>query len=156
MTTNAEPLPTRIPVTRMEDEHTYYMGLTEDKRQFWAYNTFAFAKPIAEIETDDWSEFRNEYLVLHTFDESGNHINTRSLLLGTTADYDENMIVTNLEKWLKELGSVYFSDINIKLFNVNIEGVTFGLIPDVESGTIELQPSSTISFQAPWDGEYYT
>jgi hypothetical protein len=37
-----------------------------------------------------------------------------------------------------------------------IDGFVFGLIPNEEDQTLNLQPSSTISFQEPRDGEYYT
>ena len=38
----------------------------------------------------------------------------------------------------------------------NIDGFTFGLIPNKEISMIDLHPSSTIAFQEPWDGEYFT
>jgi len=54
------------------------------------------------------------------------------------------------------LGETEFCNIEIKPFQVEIDGFIFGLVPDEASKIIELQPSSTIAFEEPWDGEYYT
>jgi formate hydrogenlyase regulatory protein HycA len=54
------------------------------------------------------------------------------------------------------LGFIQYRDIAIKLFQTTIDGIVFGLIPDQKTESIILEPSSTISFQEPWDGEYYT
>jgi formate hydrogenlyase regulatory protein HycA len=63
---------------------------------------------------------------------------------------------TKLDEMIAELGRFEFSDIEVKPFQTVIDGVVFGLVPDEEHETVELEPSSTISFQEPWDGEYYT
>jgi hypothetical protein len=57
---------------------------------------------------------------------------------------------------VNELGEVEFRDIAIKPFKTVIDGVEFGLIPNEETQSIELQPSSTIVFSEPWNGEYFT
>lgn len=61
-----------------------------------------------------------------------------------------------LEMWIAELGETVYCDIEVKCFRTVIDGITFGLIPDYENCSIELEPSSTIAFQRPWDGDYYT
>ena len=61
-----------------------------------------------------------------------------------------------LELWMAELGEVTYCDIEIKLFQTIIDGFTFGLIPNKEFSMIDLEPSKTIAFQEPWDGQYYT
>nr|WP_042286946.1 hypothetical protein [Nonlabens ulvanivorans] len=57
---------------------------------------------------------------------------------------------------LQPLGKLKFRSIKVKPFSTIIDGFEFGLIPDDEIQTIELQPSSTIAFSAPWNGEYDT
>jgi len=57
---------------------------------------------------------------------------------------------------IKELGKTTFCDIELETFEVNINGIKCGLIPNEEFVSIDLYPSNTISFQEPWDGEYYT
>jgi formate hydrogenlyase regulatory protein HycA len=60
-------IPDKLPIIRMEDYHTHYLGKTSDGRLFWAYETFAFTKPYSEIVGEDWQKFRNEYAILHHF-----------------------------------------------------------------------------------------
>jgi formate hydrogenlyase regulatory protein HycA len=57
---------------------------------------------------------------------------------------------------VNELGRVEFKDICVKPFKTVIENIEFGLVVNEENESIDLEPSSTISFQEPWDGEYYT
>ena len=63
---------------------------------------------------------------------------------------------TKLEDIVSKLNEIEYCNIEVKLFEIEIDGFKFGLIPNEESKMIELQPSSTISFSEPWDGEYYT
>ena len=57
---------------------------------------------------------------------------------------------------ISELGEVEFTDIEVKTFQTTIDGIVFGLITNEEYETVDLEPSSTISFHEPWDGEYDT
>jgi hypothetical protein len=66
------------------------------------------------------------------------------------------VIREKLEEMIKKLGKTEFCDIEVKPFQTTIDGVVFGLVPNDEYGSVDLQPSSTISFQEPWDGEHYT
>lgn len=75
---------------------------------------------------------------------------------GVTAQVDESAMRKKFEEMIAELGAFEFSDIEVKPFQTVIDGVVFGLVPNEEHETVDLEPSSTISFQAPWDGEYYT
>jgi formate hydrogenlyase regulatory protein HycA len=150
-------IPDMLPIMRMEDYHTHYLGQCSDGRLFWGYETFVFSKPMDEITGDeDWKKSRWEYAVLHTFDKKGNYLTTKHWFAGTTADVDNEKIKVKLQEMVSDLGQTEFKDIKIKTFQTVIDGFIFGLVPDNESLTVELQPSSTISFQEPWDGEYFT
>ncbi len=141
----------------MEDYHTHYLGQCSDGRLFWGYETFVFSKPMDEMTGDeDWKKNRREYAVLHTFDKKGNYLTTKHWFAGTTSDVDDEKIKVKLEEMVSDLGQTEFKDIKVKIFQTVIDGFIFGLVPDNESLTVELQPSSTISFQEPWDGEYFT
>jgi hypothetical protein len=146
-------IPERIPIQRMENYHTHFLGKTEDGRQFFGYETFVFpnAIPAAEREKN-----RKEYVVLHLFDEDGNHLTTNHWYAGTTSKTNNTVMREKLEEMINNLGKTEFCNIEIKLFQTTIDGVVFGLVRNDEYGSVELQPSSTISFQEPWDGEYYT
>jgi formate hydrogenlyase regulatory protein HycA len=141
----------------MEDHHTHCLGQATDGRLFWAYDTFIFTKPRADFEEgDDWRKFRREYAIIHTFDKDGNYLATKHWDAGLTIDIAGKSLEEKLQEFVSELGDTAFKDIEVKLFQTEIDGITFGLIPDEESEMIHLQPTSKISFQEPWDGEYYT
>jgi hypothetical protein len=147
-------LPDKLPISRMEDYHTHYLGQAGDGRLFWGYETFAFTKPVEEIKRDDWNKFRKEYAVLHTFDHEGNYLMTKKWI--NSDSFNPAVTTSKLAEFVAELGEVEFKDIEVKLFQTEIDGIIFGLVPHEEIGSIELQPSSTIAFHEPWDGEYYT
>jgi hypothetical protein len=147
-------LPNKLPITRIEDYHTHYLGQVSDGRLFWVYETFAFTKPYAQIQGDDWRKFRKEYAVLHTFDKDGNYLQTKHW--SSNDSFNPALTSSKLEELVEGLGEVEYKDIQAKLFQTTIDGVIFGLVPDEETESIELQPSSTIAFHEPWDGEYDT
>ena len=147
--------PILIPIERIEDYHTHYLGQTSDGRLFWGYETFVFTKPPGEHGAE-WQEHRKEYVVLHTFDKKGNYLQTAHWFAGTTSEIRGDEMQHKLEEMISELGPIQFGDIRIKTFSTMIDGVEFGLIRNKKYGCIELEPSSTISFQWPWDGSYYT
>ena len=140
----------------MEDYHTHYLGQVKDGRLFWGYQTFVFTKPYSEIEQgEDWRKYRRDYALVHTFDKDGNYFTT-NYWSSLTIDTSEQQLEDKLEEIIAELGEVDFQDIEIKIFQTELDNITFGLIADEEKEMINLQPSSTISFLEPWDGEYYT
>lgn len=140
----------------MEDYHTHYLGKCADGRQFWAYDTFIHTHTGQELLDDDWQKWRKEYVLLHIFDADGNHLQTDYWYAGYTADIQDETIAEKLAEMVGSLGPVTYGDIEIRLFQVIIDGIVFGLIPDKDYDMINLEPSSTISFQEPWDGSYDT
>ena len=146
-------IPERIPIQRMEDYHTHFLGKTEDGRQFFGYETFVFPNGIPAAE---WEKNRKEYVVLYLFDEDGNHLATNHWYAGTTSETNDSVMREKLEEMIKKLGKTEFCNIEVKPFQTTIDGVVFGLVPNDEYESVDLQPNSTISFQEPWDGEYYT
>ena len=146
--------PEKIPVERMEDYHTHYIGKYENGNQFLGCETFVFTtKQFPEGEK--WQKYRREYTVLYLFDKEGNFNEAKYEFAGTTHSlkFDTN---EKTEEMVTQLGEIEYCNIEVKLFEIEIDGFKFGLIPNEESKMIELQPSSTISFSEPWDGEYYT
>lgn len=149
-------IPERLPIARMEDHHTHYLGSTPDGILFWAYDTYAFSGPDAEISQDEnRQQYRRDYVLLHTFDDAGNYLTTKywSVSTSATSAYQAN---EKLEEMIGELGDITFHDIEVSIFQTQIDNIVFGLVPDEETGMINLQPGSMISFMEPWDGEYYT
>jgi hypothetical protein len=147
-------IPEVIPINREEEYHTHYIGTTGDGRQFFGYQSFVF--PDGYPTSDDWTQARKEYVVLYIFDKQGNYLDTKHWYSGTTAETDDEVSTQKLEEFISELGPVTFTDITVKPFQVIIDGFVFGLVPNKKGNCVELQPGNTISFQEPWDGEYYT
>ncbi len=146
--------PKKIPVQRMEDHHTYHIGKYENGNQFWGYGTFVFTKiPIPEGE--DWKKYRREYSVLYLFDKAGNFKEAKYEFAGTS-DSLKFDVEAKIKELVSQLGEIEYGNIEIKPFKIEIDGFQFGLIPNEESEMIELQPSNTLAFEEPWDGEYWT
>lgn len=149
------PIPERIPIERIEDYHTHYLGKTSRKLQFWGYTTFLW-KVLPKDYQGDWRDNRQEYVVLHLFDSDGNYLETKHWHGGTTNQVSDSALDSKLQSMISELGSLTYCDIEVKLFQTIIDGEIFGLVPESEYGFIELQPNSTIAFAEPWDGSYST
>lgn len=146
-------IPKIIPINREIDYHTHFIGTTKDNKQFFGYETFAFPDGIPET---DWEDKRQEYVVLYIFDQDGNHIETRSFRVGNTKSTNGEQIRKKLLEMIEQLGPIEYENIAVKPFTSVIDGIEFGLIPDNEYESIELQPSSTIAFFEPWNGDYDT
>ena len=146
-------IPKLIPIMRWEDYHTHYLGKTQDGKLFWGYETFVFPKghPTNELENK-----RRDYIVLHVFDKTGTYLTTDYYFEGLIGETPSSVTEQKLEEMVAKLGNVVYCDIKVKLFQTEIDGFIFGLIPDEENEVVNLEPSSTISFSAPWDGEYDT
>ncbi len=140
----------------MDDEHTRYMGTCSGGRLFWGYTTFAFATVFANLESNDWRANRKEYVVLHLFKKDGRYLSTQHLFAGTTDKADQALMKQTLEAWIAQLGEIAYGDIEVSLFQTKIDKVTFGLIINEDEECVDLQPSTTVSFMEPWNGEYYT
>jgi formate hydrogenlyase regulatory protein HycA len=147
--------PEKIPIERMDDYQTEYMGQMADGRLFWVYTTFLYTIPYKEIvkRGEDWKAYRREYCILFLFDKNGDLMSSQfqSEPLSRASYLD-----TYLKEWVAALGPVEYMDIEVKLFQVMIDGHVFGLVPNEEGKCIELQPSNTIAFYEPWDGAYHT
>jgi hypothetical protein len=146
-------IPEILPIMREEDYHTHFVGRTTDGNQFFGYQTFVFPDGMPAM---DWQKSRKEYVVLYLFDKKGNYLQTNHWYAGTSDQTSDELTQRKLLEMVEELGEVEYQDIAVKPFKTKIDGIEFGLIPDDETQSIELQPSSTIAFFEPWDGEYET
>ncbi|AUP80970.1 hypothetical protein [Flavivirga eckloniae] len=145
--------PELIPIMREEDYHTHYLGETENGNLFFGYETFVFSNGVPGA---DWENNRFEYALVYLFDKNGNHLETKHKLAGKTSEISIGKTSKLLNELLVDLGRLQFKDIKVKPFKSIIDGIEFGLIPNEKCEMIELQPSSTIAFGEPWNGEYDT
>ena len=109
-----------------------------------------------EMSKSDQQNHRKEYVVLYLFDKEGSYLDTNHWYAGTTSEVKDLKLTQKLEQMISELGEFNFGDIEVKPFQTTIDGFSFGLIPREEYETVDLDPSSTISFHEPWYGEYDT
>ena len=147
-------VPKRIPIMRMEEYHTHYLGKTNDGKLFFGSETFANKKPHWEVKPELLSQNRIEFAILYLFDQKGKYLEHK--YWSTELDNERQNTNEKLEEMVAELGQVIFCDIEVETFEISIDGIKCGLIPDEKSESIDLYPSNTISFEEPWDGEYNT
>lgn len=151
---NSSKVPKKILVSRMEEYHTHYLGKTQDERLFFGSVTFAYKKPSFEVSPELQSEDRIELAILFIFDKNGKYI--ENTYWSTNDENERYSVYEKLVGLISKLGPITYCDVELETFEVTIDGIKCGLIPDEENVSIELYPSNTISFQEPWDGEYYT
>ena len=92
----------------------------------------------------------------YLFDAEGNFLKQEHWFGGTTSSFDRDRMESEKQKMLSGLGEYELCEIEVKPFQIEINGHTFGLIPNHECNSIDLMPGNTISFREPWDGEYDT
>jgi hypothetical protein len=151
-------VPTCIPVVREAGYHTDLIGRYSGNRQFMAFVVATLPVPVP----DDWESKKRWYAVLHTFAPDGLHLNTKAVFVGTTAD-GEAAVTTRaqslLDSMLSDLGPVEYGDVRVCLFQVVVDGETFGLVdasePEEGYESIHLLPND-LAFFEPWDGLYDT
>lgn len=147
-------IPKRIPIMWMEEYHTHYLGKTLDGKLFFGCVTFAYKKPISELAPEERDENRIELAILYLFDKNGKFSDYK--YWSTEKETERQSVWEKMGEFVAELGQVTYGNIEVDAFEIDIDGIKCGLIPNEESVSIDLYPSNTISFQEPWDGEYYT
>lgn len=146
------PIPEVIPIRLMEDLHTEFVGRCADGTQFFLNEVSVHQG----AHTENRAASCHEYLVLYLFDSDGYYLKHKYWYGGTTATCNQRVLDAKRHELLATLGNVKYCDIAVRLFSVQIDNITFGLIPNTEHESVELEPGSQISFTEPWDGEYYT
>jgi formate hydrogenlyase regulatory protein HycA len=151
-------VPSSIKIVREEGYHTDRIGEFGDGNQFMGFVTATVRKS----RPKDRQAHRRWYAVLHTFDKKGKHLNTEAWFAGAAVAGERKAIEkaqAKLDDMIAALGKVKYGDVKVKLFQVSIDGQTFGLVdasePDQGYESIHLLPND-LAFFAPWDGLYDT
>ncbi len=150
-------IPDLIPIAREEGYHTDTIGRFEGG-QFLGFVTATLPSPLPE----DWPRHKRWYAVLHRFDPDGDHLGTDARFIGTSADGQADVVAraeAALAAVIGGLDNPEFCDVAIRLFSVEVDGQTFGLVdasdPDEEMERVVLLPND-LAFFEPWDGAYDT
>lgn len=149
-------VPGKIRICREADYVTHHLGIFRGCRQFMGFVTATLPSP----SPTDWEVHKRWYAVLHRFDPLGDHLGTDAWFAGTSADgEDEAIDRARLSEMIESLGRIMYCDIDVKLFQVEVDGQIFGLVDgsDPEEGIerVLLLPND-LAFFAPWDGSYDT
>jgi len=151
-------VPQTIKVLREEGYHTDRIGKYGAGNQFMGFVTATLPLPLPK----DWQAHKRWYAVLHTFDKVGKHLNTEAWFAGTTASGERQAVgkaEARLAEMIAGLGDVRYGNVKVGLFQVQIDGHTFGLVDaseaDEDYESIHLVPND-LAFFAPWDGTYDT
>jgi hypothetical protein len=145
--------PPNLVAINHDNYHASHVGQTNDGRQFFLTNPFIPAMK---------GNLGREFVALFLFDQRGGFVEARIDDLGTRADMNHEQARRAFEKWLGELGSVKYGRIEIRPFQVERFGVSFGLIPrppeeDDSSWWVEIHPGNYMASSEPFDsGEYDT
>ena len=144
--------PVSIPICH-DDYNAKHIGRTGDGKQFFLTTPF-----IPALGSEGC-----EFISLYLFDTEGTLLSYQIQNLGPRETLDETAAKDQYNALLNSLGDVEFGDIRIKPFQVENDGVTFGLIPidpefieEDENGALEIQPGNYMAFYPPWDGDYDT
>jgi len=156
-------VPEVVPIAYMPKHRTESIGRYADG-QFLASITYAF--PQGFRLDSGWEEHKRLYTVLHTFDAEGHYRDSEIWCAGTWAeqlrnpDGDESVLQrarVHLAKLLRSLPRRSYTDIEVRPFQLTVDGVLFGLVVREDEGEswAELYPDR-LAFGEPWDGTYDT
>ncbi|BEL04846.1 hypothetical protein Q0Z83_030370 [Actinoplanes sichuanensis] len=151
-------IPELIPIAYEPGYRTDAIG-TYEGGQFFGSVTATLADGAGA--TDDWVRHKRWYAVLHRFGSDGGHTGSQIWCAGTSEHEDASVerAEARLAEWLTSLPGRVSTDIAIKLFHVDFEGHTFGLVDRSEDydgeDHAEFLPDE-LGFDPPWDGCYDT
>ena len=165
----APPDKLRIKNDRDEGGRFDYVGKFPDGKQFMAFVTGAFPGEDRYPDSATARRVKQWLAVLHKFDSEGNYISSETRRGGFDSEGD----IAGEKAWVEfdrmlAQEEVEFCDINVKLFNAEIEGIFYSLEydnevdedeadedDDCEYEAVMLWPND-IMFHPPWDSGSYS
>jgi formate hydrogenlyase regulatory protein HycA len=167
----AKPDKLRIAYEDFEGGRFDCVGRLPDGTQFMAFVTGAFPSGEKYYLGDDWRYKKKWLAVVHRFDADGNHIGSESRL-GALDIEGWDMVTAKTLGHLRDMraelavsGRPELCDIWVKMFSVEIDGVTHGLFyeqsedepePGEERGEWVMLEPRDIMFHPPWDSSEYS
>ena len=142
-----------------DDFHASGVGHAADGRQVLITRPFVPARG---------ADAGREFLAIYLFDTAGALSEARITDLGPRSELDPIRARQVVEQLTAEVGALNRRRIEIRPFELERFGVTFGLVPrppdepkpaahDFDDWWVEAQPGNYLAFHAPWDsGEYDT
>lgn len=131
-------LPEKFLIKREEDYHTHYIGKYGNGSIFIGFPFFGGSSQTRPLA------------VLHLLDKDGYILDSKIW------EKDKiNEAENELKRAICELPNVKYCDVEVRPFNVELNGLEFGFIPREDNACIEYQPFG-LAFFPPWDGFYDT
>ena len=169
----AKPDKLRIPYEDFKYARFDCVGRLPDGTQFMGYVTGAWPTGRAFDTSEGWRHRKTWIAVVHQFDADGNHIRSQSRLggpdiQGRKVACDKAQAHRNemLAELFAEHGPPEYCDIWVRMFSVEVDGVTHKLFfgqweEEPEPGEERLEwvrlESNDIEFHPPWNsGDYST
>ena len=151
-------MPDLIPIRHEPTYRTNTIGRYDDGLFFgWISGAFAPTyKPDA-----NWAAHKRWYAILHRFDHDGHHTTSNVWCPGDGVRDGQQ---ERLDGWLAALPGRAFGDIAIRPFQIEVDGIVFGLVPECHGEYLaghevldwaEFYPGR-LGFSAPWSGRYDT
>ncbi len=144
------------------------VGRLPDGTQFMAFVTGAFPTGMKYYLGDDWQHRKKWLAVIHRFDADGNHESKLGAFDIEGREVAGDKAFGHLKRMYAELcggQQPEFCDIWVRLFSVEIDGVTHGLFyeqseegpgPGEERGEWVMLEPRDIMFHPPWDSSEYS
>jgi hypothetical protein len=165
-------VPEIIPIAHEPDYRTSTIGHYAHGQFLasitWAFREDAFIPGVGL--PPDWPEHKRLYAVLHRFDPDGHYVDSDVWFAGTWAEASrhlpgDNPVVARAEAKMTELldglPGFEYGDIAIRPFELNVDGVVFGLVvggahEDGKNWEWATLWPDDLMFHEPWDGTYDT
>jgi hypothetical protein len=152
-------IPELIPIRCEPDYRTGTIGKFAEG-QFFGWVTGAYA-PGDPPRGADWKAYQRWYAVLHRFDDEGRHTGTDAWCPGPGI---REGATERLASWLDALPGRVYRDIAIRPFQLEVDGIRFGLVPECHGDYLEGEGEvdwaefypGRLGFSAPWSGRYDT
>ena len=152
MTREPKDAPKLIAIDH-DDYHASHVGHTADGHQFF------LTTPFVSAGKDNPG---CEFIALYIFDDEGALLEAHIDNLGPRAELDNVLASSLFDQRLSQLGPVEYGRIEVKPFEVERFGTTFGLIPqppedEDDYWSVTVEPGDYMAFYEPWDsGDYDT
>jgi hypothetical protein len=156
-------LPEMIPIN-LDGSYMRWIGKTADGSQFLFSN--AFIQDGSSGSATASVNGRRYFTTFYLFAADGTLQRSQIDEIGegsdkTTALAALEKVKTIREKHIASLGRVKYGPISVRPFQVQHQGVAFGLIGSERPGKsggpswqVTLQPGSIVTFRPPWNGDY--
>jgi hypothetical protein len=138
-----------------DDYHAQFAGTAQDGRKFFLTNKLFGGQPP--------SEATSSFVATFFWTSDGGFDSVDVTKVDRPDDIPPFQAVAagpehTVNRMILKLGDFTLEPIEVAPFAVDVDGVTFGFVPeeiDEDTVSIQIQPGNFIAYYEPWDGEEY-